>query len=417
MFNSTVRAPGVTTLAASLAQRYAGSVKSTFNLVPGMVVHMSDAQAQALAKDPLVARVEEDGLMRPAVTAGPGLDTPTPGSNASRWGLDRVDQNGLSSPRLDDYYTYCASGQNVRVYILDNGVLPSHPEFANLPNRVDSAPSLTTYLASQGVARQSPCWQLSSGGYTAVASHGTAVASLVGGSTLGIAPSVTLVDVTVGNCYGAPTPFSNYAHGLEWIAIDPNRNGAPAVANISASGLYMSDQSYSMLDNEVNALTDNANVTIVVAAGNACNTCSVGDNVWWYCPAHAARAVTVGGMNQGSDTIWQYSNYGNTTMFYAPAQYVESASTMPNLGVNQLRSQLSDCADGVTYPHDTCTSGTSFATPIVAGLMARILERNPTYHRDDNVWLLRNRSISNGVYIYEPGSNSYTPLVNYHDCP
>lgn len=138
-------------------------------------------------------------------------------------------------------------------------------------------------------------------------------------------------------------------------------------------------------------------------------------------PGSAARAITVGAMNRDADTIWAWSNWGNTTRFYAPGQFVESAHTVVtelfggSIPRDQVRSEAEDCT--LQYPHDTCRSGTSFSSPIVAGIVARYGQNNPYARRDDVVSFLDTESsASTGVRISEPyqGGTSQ-PLINLSD--
>src|SRR4249919_3249908 len=72
--------------AALLARLHGGSVVQTFqSALTGFTVRMSDAQAQALANDPRVEAVEQDGYVH-------ALDTQAP---TPSWGLDRIDQRDL----------------------------------------------------------------------------------------------------------------------------------------------------------------------------------------------------------------------------------------------------------------------------------------------------------------------------------
>src|SRR5205823_3410859 len=130
-----------------------------------------------------------------------------------------------------------------------------------------------------------------------------------------------------------------------------------SVINMSFTGWYhQGDPNDLALQQEINAAVDTYNIPVVCAAGN------FADNEFWYSPGNALRAITVGGLNQDQDTIWSHSNYGHTTSFYAPAQFVEAASTTvrafsPSYPRDQYRSELTGGADYF----DTCTSGTSFA--------------------------------------------------------
>src|SRR5205823_1999426 len=140
------------------------------------------------------------------------------------------------------------------------------------------------------------------------ASHGTAVASIAAGETLGVAKGAQIVDVRGADCGGAVTAF-RIEKILEWISSDPERYLGRAVINMSFNGL-MNSYDYTelandyALDNEVYVVSASAanggyNIPVVSSAGNQ------GANVYYYWPGNANGSITVGGLSKGSDTIWQ----------------------------------------------------------------------------------------------------------------
>src|SRR5207253_7762875 len=137
--------------------------------------------------------------------------------------------------------------------------------------------------------------------------------------------------------------------------------GANSVVNISWVALYTFDPPYggnpgqiSMAQAIANLVDGGYNVKVVCAAGNH------NENVWWYVPADAPRAITVAGSYIDTNQVEgksPYSSWGNVTAFYAPAQYIQSASTIPFVDPTRpWRSQLAGCNTHI--PH-TCVSGTS----------------------------------------------------------
>jgi subtilisin family serine protease len=81
----------------------------------GFSARMTARRAAALAADPRVAYVEEDGEVR--------LETTQTGAT---WGIDRVDQAALP---LSTTYSYTNTGLGVTAYIIDTGIRFTHSEF------------------------------------------------------------------------------------------------------------------------------------------------------------------------------------------------------------------------------------------------------------------------------------------------
>ncbi|MBA3634274.1 MAG: S8 family serine peptidase [Acidobacteria bacterium] len=236
------------------------------------------------------------------------------------WGLDRVDQRDLP---LNGTYTYNADGTGVRAYIIDTGIRASHNDFGG---RVTSG-----YTAINDGNGTNDC-----------NGHGTHVAGTTGGSVYGVAKNVTLVPVRVLDCQGSGTT-SGVIAGVDWVTANHVK---PAVANMSLGG-----SASSALDTAVsNSIA--AGVTYAVAAGNSnANACN-------YSPARTANAITVGATTS-SDARASYSNFGSCLDIFAPGSSITSA----------------------WYTSDTATntiSGTSMASPHVAGVAALILQGSPT---------------------------------------
>jgi subtilisin family serine protease len=249
-------------------------------------------------------------------------------SNAT-WGLDRIDQRDRP---LNGTYVYDRTGSGVKAYIIDTGILASHSEFGG---RVISG-----YTAISDGRGTSDC-----------NGHGTHVAGTVGGSIYGVAKSVTLVPVRVLDCNGSGTN-SGVIAGVDWVTSNHGA-GQPAVANMSLGG-----GASSALDTAVkNSIADG--VTYVVASGNsnadACN----------YSPARVPEAITVNS-STSSDARSSFSNYGSCTDIFAPGSSITSAWYTSNTATNTI-------------------SGTSMASPHVAGVAALYLQGN-TSASPSTVW-------------------------------
>ncbi|MFJ5208046.1 S8 family peptidase [Streptomyces nigra] len=237
------------------------------------------------------------------------------------WGLDRIDQKNLP---LNSSYTYPDSaGQGVTAYVIDTGVRITHSDFGGRASYgYDAIDNDNTAQDGHG--------------------HGTHVAGTVAGSSYGVAKKAKIVGVRVLNNSGSGTTAQVVA-GIDWVAQNAVK---PAVANMSLGG-----GADSALDTAVrNAIA--SGVTFAVAAGNESTDASTRS------PARVAEAITVGATTS-TDARASYSNYGSALDLFAPGSSITSAWNSGDSATNTI-------------------SGTSMATPHVAGAAALYLADNPT---------------------------------------
>ena len=236
------------------------------------------------------------------------------------WGLDRVDQRDRP---LNGTYIYNPLAANVRAYIIDSGIRTGHTQFGSR--------LLSGYSAINDGRGTNDC-----------NGHGTHVAGTVGGTTWGIAKQVRLVPVRVFGCSGG-SANSTIIAGIDWVRAN---RVLPAVANMSLGG-----GASTATDNATNNLI-NSGVTVVVAAGNSnANACN-------YSPARVANAVTVGSTTS-TDARSSFSNFGSCVNIFAPGSSITSAWSTSTSASNTI-------------------SGTSMASPHVAGAAALYLTNNPS---------------------------------------
>lgn len=240
-----------------------------------------------------------------------------------QWGMDRIDQREAT---LDDRYHYQRTGRGVHVYVFDSGINSLHEEFSG---RLE--PGFNVVADSLGTEDCS--------------GHGTHSASVVGGSVYGVAKDVRIVPVRVLNCRNSQPSSAALYPAIDWI-IDHHQAGVPAVVNLSV-GMPKS----SAFNEAVRRLISDG-VIVVAAAGNQNrDACS-------YSPASETSAIVVGAIDRSASRA-SYSNHGPCVDLFAPGSDVVAGW----IGSPSVYRS---------------SSGTSNAAPLVSGIVALMLEAEPT---------------------------------------
>ena len=317
----------------------------------GFAGTLNAGQLTALQRNPLVAYVEPDA---PAELFTTQL-FPT-------WGIDRIDETDLP---LSNTFSYTATGAGVRAYVLDTGVRKTHAQFGGRADYI--ANGANGDFVGDGHGNAEDCH-----------GHGTHVAGTIGGSSYGVAKQVLIRAGRVVNCSGGGTASMAIA-AMDWVRLNGTK---PAVVNLSLG--YGNVQS--VRDAAANLVS--AGYFVAAAAGNG-DFAGVPQNACQQSPAGAPSVMTVGSTTS-TDNESSFSNYGTCVDILAPGSSITSAWWT---------------SDTANYTD----SGTSMATPHVAGVAALYLQSHPTILPWATTLALKSIATSNTITLHSHSLTGGTP--------
>lgn len=253
------------------------------------------------------------------------------------WGLARIShRSSLGFGNFQDYLYSADGGEGVDAYVIDTGTNTDHVDFEGRASWGKTIPANDEDADGNG--------------------HGTHCSGTIAGKKYGVAKKANVYAVKVLKSNGSGT-MSDVMKGVEWAANEHTKKVAAAkkgkgkktfkgsVANMSLGGGKSPG-----LDLAVNAAVD-AGLHFAVAAGNdnadSCN----------YSPAAAAKAVTVGASTLSDERAY-FSNFGKCNDIFAPGLNILSTWIGSKTATNSI-------------------SGTSMASPHIAGLLAYFLSLQP----------------------------------------
>lgn len=296
--------------------------------------HFAEPLLDAIRKHPAVAFVERDSIVHA---------TEFNTQNGAPWGLSRIAHREKLTLGSFNKYLYDDSGvgEGVTSYVIDTGINIHHKDFEGRAVWGKTIPSGDPDEDGNG--------------------HGTHCAGTIASTHYGVAKNAQVVAVKVLRSNGSGS-MSDVLKGVEFAADDHQKRAKKAQEEAESNGKHSkfkgSTANMSLgggkspaLDLAVNAAVD-AGIHFAVAAGNenqdACNTS----------PASAEKAITVGASTLSDDRAY-FSNYGECVDVFAP-------------GLNILSTYTGDTNDVIAT-----LSGTSMASPHVAGLLTYFLSLQP----------------------------------------
>ena len=248
------------------------------------------------------------------------------------WGLARIShRDALSFGTFNKYLYTDDGGEGVDAYIIDTGTNYKHVDFEGRASWGKTIPGGDTDEDGNG--------------------HGTHCSGTVAGKKYGVAKKANVIAVKVLRSNGSGT-MSDVVKGVEWAVKAHLEKVKKAVKGFKGSVANMSlgGGKSVTLELAVNAAVDNG-VHFAVAAGNDnADSCQ-------YSPANAQKAVTVGASTLSDERAY-FSNFGKCNDIFAPGLNIQSTWIGSKYATNTI-------------------SGTSMASPHIAGLLAYYLSLQP----------------------------------------
>lgn len=342
-----------------IARSAGGTHQEDLDIINGFVMELPQKAVQALAKNPSVAYISPNAKVRLESISTTQLKTTHLGA------IDVPSVWNGSSP---------ATGKGVTVAVLDSGINANHPDFGSRVTPVLINPRATGRKDQNG--------------------HGTHVIGTINGRDslgryLGVAPDAHVVSIQIADDTGE-SRTADLIRGLQWV----NQNSKTyniRVVSMSVNGSV--PESY--LTSPVCAASEVLwlkGIVVVVAAGNR----GAALDAVKYCPANDPFLITVGAADHNEttgkldDSLASFSSRGITQDLVEKPDVLAPGRKIvaPLAGPSSTLAKL--FPDRIVDSNYLRLSGTSMATPAVAGVVAQLLERFPTLKPNQVKWLLTN---------------------------
>lgn len=332
-----------------------GQEVGRFDLVPGLVqaqTRMPVAQAvAALARNPHVQYAEPDYVLRPA-------RVPNDAEFARQWAMSNSGQsvNGVAGVpgadiRMTGAWDTSTGGNGCLVAVIDSGVQWSHPDLdANIWSNPGEVAGNRKDDDRNGLVDDVRGWDFYAGDNdpSDETGHGTHVAGIIaaeGDNGAGVAG-------VAWNCKLMPLRFSGPNGGYASVAIKALNYAVAKGAKVSNNSWGGNSYSSSLYDAVASARAQ-GHIFVAAAGNNGADS----DGVPYYPAAFGLDNVIAVASTDSADLRASSSNYGATSVDLG-APGVNILSTLPGSGYGFM-------------------SGTSMATPHVAGVVALVAWRNP----------------------------------------
>jgi subtilisin family serine protease len=350
--------------------------------INGFAAPIDDSTVKRLQSDPRVLFVEPDGHV--------ALADQTVGTGLIRMGITNFPVAHIDG---GDHRI------NVNVAVLDTGIQLDHPDL-NVVQAVDMT----------SVQNGGEDWN----------GHGTEVAGVIGAldndfGVVGVAPGARLWSVEVIGVAAQDQVWSLVLAGVEYVLEQSNQI---QVVNCSFGNVGLAP--YGAVHGAFAELV-NQGIVVVAAVGNSRNDIAGPDGIFGtdddIFPAALPEVSAVSAMNPTNDTIAPWSNFsqiprtngtpapgtlGLTNYVFSPGGAIDVAAP----GTNILSTSTNS-----GYAYD---SGTSFAAPHVAGLVALYIAANGAPTNAAGVYAIRQAIINNSLpqSQWRPNGQPFNPVTN-----
>jgi serine protease AprX len=288
----------------------------------------------------------------------------------------RIIKDPVTWATIESSFDRSINGTGVRIAVIDTGIDPTHPDFyfPNGTSKIVGAASFTGEPTADGYGHGTHCASIAAG--TGAASEGQYV---------GVAPGGTLLNAKVLDNVRGEGQESWIISGIQW-SVDNNAN----VLSMSF-GTDVGGDGTDPLSTTVNWAVDRG-VVCAVAAGNA------GSEMYTIAsPGAAERAITVGASSK-SDVVASFSSRGPTS-----DQRTKPDVVAPGVDIVAARATGTSLGTPISQYY-TRLSGTSMATPHVAGAAALLLDAHPSWDPARVKRSLTNYANDTGSNVFEQGS-------------